>query len=115
MVAGIVLTALGMKKTLADVGEPLEAVPAFAMLGGVAIYLLAHVAHRLRNVRTVNNHRLVCAVVLLLLIPVATEVSALAALAAVTATLWILIALEAVRFAGSRERARRALAEDAAH
>ena len=106
---------LGMKKTLADVGEPLEAVPAFAMLGGVAIYLLAHVAHRLRNVRTVNNHRLVCAVVLLLLIPVATEVSALAALPAVTAALWILIAFEAVRFTGSRERARRALAEDAAH
>jgi hypothetical protein len=63
----------------------------------------------------VNNHRLVCAVVLLLLIPVATEVSALAALLAVTAALWILIALEAVRFTGSRERARRALAEDTAH
>jgi low temperature requirement protein LtrA len=115
MVAGIVLAALGMKKTLADVGEPLDAVPAFAMLGGVAIYLLGHVAHRLRNVRTVNNHRLVCAVVLLLLVPFATAVSALAALATVTAALWILIALEAVRFTGSRERARRAVAEDAAH
>ena len=115
MVAGIVLAALGMKKTLAEVGDPLEAVPAFAMLGGVAIYLLAHVAQRLRNVHTVNNHRLVCAIVLLLLVPVATEVSAFVAVAAVTAALWILIALEAVRFRGSRERARRALAEDAAH
>ena len=114
MVAGIVLAALGLKKTLEDVSEPLDDVTAFAMLGGVAIYLLAHVAHRFRNVRTVNNHRLVCALLLLAAVPVATRVSALAALAGVVAALWVLIALEAVRFSGSRERARRALAEDAA-
>jgi low temperature requirement protein LtrA len=113
MVAGIVLAALGLKKTLEDVSEPLDDVTAFAMLGGVAIYLLAHVAHRFRNVRTVNNHRLVCALLLLAAVPVATQVSALAALAAVAAALWVLIALEAVRFSGSRERARQALAEDA--
>jgi low temperature requirement protein LtrA len=114
MVAGIVLAALGLKTTLGDVSEPLDAVTSFAMLGGVAIYLLAHVAHRFRNVRTVNKHRLVCAVVLLLVIPLAVEVAALAALAMLTAALSVLIALEARRFAGSRERARRALAEDAA-
>ena len=52
MVAGIVLFALGAKKTLGDVGEPLKLVPAFALCGGVALYLLAHVAFRLRNVGT---------------------------------------------------------------
>ena len=112
MVAGIVLLALGLKTTLGGVGDELDAVTAFAMLGGTAVYLLAHVAHRYRNVHTVNNHRLVCAAVLLALIPVAVEIPALATLTALTVGLWVLIGLEAVRFAGSRERARQALAEE---
>ena len=49
MVAGIVLFALGLKKTLAHVGDPLETIPAVALCGGVALYLLAHVAFRLRT------------------------------------------------------------------
>ncbi len=49
MVAGIVLVALGMKKTLGDVDEPLKTVPAFALLGGTALYLLGHVAFRYRQ------------------------------------------------------------------
>ena len=114
MVAGIVLLALGLKKTLADVGEELDGDTAFALLGGTAIYLLAHVAHRYRNVRTVNNHRLVCAIVLFAVIPVALRVPALATLSFVSAALVVLIGLEALRFAGSRERARRALAEQGA-
>jgi low temperature requirement protein LtrA len=115
MVAGIVLLALGLKKTLEDVGAELDVVIASAMLGGVALYLLAHVAHRYRNVHTVNYHRLVCAVVVVLLIPVAVELPALAALAGLTAVVWVLVGLEAIRFAGSRERARRSLADEAAH
>jgi low temperature requirement protein LtrA len=114
MVAGIVLLALGLKKTLEDVGAELDVVIASAMLGGVALYLLAHVAHRYRNINTVNYHRLLCAVVLVALIPVAVELPALAALAGLTAILWVLVGLEAVRFAGSRERARRTLAEEGA-
>ena len=54
MVAGIVLGALGLHETLAHVDEPLDAVHAFALLGGTAIYLLAHVALRLRNAHTIN-------------------------------------------------------------
>ena len=50
MVAGIVLLALGLKKTLEHVEDPLKTVPAFALLGGTAIYLLASrgvpLAHR---------------------------------------------------------------------
>ena len=57
MVAGIVLVALGLKKTLGHVGDPLATVPAAAMLGGGAVYLLAHVAFRWRNLHTVNRHR----------------------------------------------------------
>src|SRR4051794_31987081 len=50
MAAGIVLLALGLKKTPGQVEAPLKVVPAAAMLGGTAVYLLAHVAFRLRNV-----------------------------------------------------------------
>jgi low temperature requirement protein LtrA len=113
MVAGVVLLALGLKKTLADVGEPLELVPAAAMLGGTAVYLLAHVAVRLRLVHTVNNHRLGCAIVLLALLPVAIELPALATLAIIFVALVAVIGYESVRFAGSRDRVRRQLAGEA--
>jgi hypothetical protein len=83
------------------------------MLGGTAVYLLGHVAHRLRNVRSVNKHRLGCAVAALALIPLAVELPALATLALLAAVLWVLIGLEAIRFAGSRERAQRSLAGEA--
>ena len=114
MVAGIVFVALGMKKTIADVGASLDVVIATAMLGGTALYLLAHVAFRYRNVHTVNNHRLACAVLLLVFIPVAVEVPSLVTLAFIALALTVLIALEAVRFAGSRERARAQLTGEAA-
>ena len=61
MVAGIVLLALGMKKTLEHVDEPLKLVPAVAMLGGTALYLLAHVAFRWRNVHRFSAQRVLCA------------------------------------------------------
>jgi low temperature requirement protein LtrA len=111
MVAGIVLGALGLKKTLADVGAELDTVTAFALLGGASIYLLGHVGQRLRNVGTVNNHRLVAAIVALALVPVAVRLPALATLAVLAVLLWVLIGLEAIRFVGSRQRAQEALAD----
>ena len=113
MVAGIVLVALGMKKTLGDVDHALKDVPAAALLGGAAMYLLAHVAFRLRNVRSLNRQRLACAVVLLLLIPVATEVAALVTLAILAALLVALIAFETLRYAEARDRIRHQMAHDA--
>jgi low temperature requirement protein LtrA len=62
MVAGIVLFSLGVKTTLADGSAHLEAIPAVGLTGGVALYLLAHVAFRLRNVGTLNRGRLLVAV-----------------------------------------------------
>ena len=43
MIAGIVLVALGVKKTLGHVDEPLDTVPAVALFGGIALYYAAHV------------------------------------------------------------------------
>jgi low temperature requirement protein LtrA len=114
MVAGIVLVALGMKKTLAEVGDPLDAVPATALLGGAAAYLLAHVAFRLRNLHTLNKQRLACAVLLLALIPVAVELPALATLAILAGVLTALISYEALRFAEARDRVRHQLASELA-
>jgi low temperature requirement protein LtrA len=102
MVAGIVLAALGLKETLVNVDDPLEAVEAFALLGGVAFYLLAHVALRLRNARTFNVQRLVLAVGLLAAIPLATTIPALATLAAVNVLLWAMISYETFRVYGDR-------------
>jgi low temperature requirement protein LtrA len=114
MVAGIVLLALGLKKTVADVEHELGTVVASAMLGGAAIYLLAHVAFRLRNIGTLNRQRLVCAVALVALIPLLARIPALVALAILTGTLCGLVALEAVRFAEARAQVRQRLAKESA-
>jgi low temperature requirement protein LtrA len=108
MVAGIVLIALGIESTIAHVGERLHPETAFALVGGVAVYLLAHVAFRLRNVGTISKQRLLVAVVLLALAPLGDEVHALVTLAVVTGVLWTLIAYEAIRFADGRDQVRHA-------
>ncbi len=106
MVAGIVLVAVALKKTLADVGDPLKLVPAFALLGGVALYLLGHVAFRFRHIRSVNRQRLVLALALFALLPLAVELSALATLAVVTALLCALIVYETASYGEGRARVR---------
>jgi low temperature requirement protein LtrA len=112
MVAGIVLVALGMKKTLGHVEDPLKLVPAVALLGGASLYLLAHVAFRWRNIHTLNRQRLVCAALLVVLIPLAVELPALATLALLAAIMAALVAFEALHFAEARERLRNKLAHE---
>ena len=96
MVAGIVLGAFGLHETLAHVDEPLDGLHAFALLGGTAIYLLAHVALRLRNAHTINVERLALALVFFALIPAAVNVDALYTIVAVDVLLWAMIAYETV-------------------
>ncbi|MBJ7455309.1 MAG: low temperature requirement protein A [Thermoleophilia bacterium] len=109
MVAGIVLMALGLKKTIGHVGDPLHGMPATALLGGAALYLLAHVAFRLRNVHTLNTPRLITAVVVVAFIPVAVSVPALVTVSALAAILVALITFETIRFAEARDRIRHQL------
>ena len=94
MVAGIVLGAFGMHEVLMHTDEPLETVYAFALLGGPAIYLLAHVALRLRNARTINVERLALALVFFALIPAAMHVDALWTIGGINVLLWAMIAYE---------------------
>ena len=100
MVVGIVLFAFAMKKTLADVDGELATVPALALCGGPAIYLFAFVALRLRVSRTLRGGRLIAAVSLVLLWPVAVVVPALLALMLV-AIVWV--SLHAYEFIWWRE------------
>jgi low temperature requirement protein LtrA len=133
MVGGIVLFAFGLKTTLADVSGSLGSVAALGLVGGVALYLLAHVALRLRIGGGLGRGRPAATVVLLGLLPVVSEIPALTALALVAAVCVSLIAYEALRyrearawirsrrgafttdeaarFAGSRQRSRRPRAE----
>jgi low temperature requirement protein LtrA len=114
MVAGIVLVALGLKKTLEKTGDPLEIEIAVALAGGFALYLLAHVAFRWRNVHTWSRQRLLVAALSLALIPLATEIASVATVAILTVLGAALIAYEAIRFAERRDEIRHQLAEGAA-
>ena len=111
MIAGIVLGALGLKKTLEHASDPLELVPAVALLGGAALYLLGHVGFRWRNIHRVSWQRLIAAAALIALIPLATEIAATLSVAIVLAVLVALIAYEVVRFAELRDRMRHQLAD----
>jgi low temperature requirement protein LtrA len=106
MIAGIILMALGVKKTIGDVDHPLKPAPAAALFGGVALYYLGHVAFRLRIVGTVNPQRTLAGIVCLALIPLGTEIDALLALALAAAVAMAVIAYEAIRFAETRHRVR---------
>ena len=108
MVAGIVLFALGVKETLGHFGDDLDTVHAVALCGGPAIYLLAHDAMRFRTSRTYNGRRLLTVAALIAVLPIALSVPALAALGAVTAVSWALIAWEALRYSERRARIRHA-------
>ncbi len=106
MIAGVVLIAVAITRTLHHVDDPLTLVPAAALLGGTALYLLAHVAFRLRNVHSLSVRRLLCAIVLLALIPAGVALPALVSLGIVAALLWVMIAYEALRYADARDRVR---------
>jgi low temperature requirement protein LtrA len=109
MVAGIVLVALGMEAALHHVEDHLDAERAFALLGGIALYLLAHVALRLRNAHTLSRTRFGLAVALLLLVPVATTVPALVTVAALNVPLWAMIGYETHLYGDGRYRLRHGL------
>src|SRR5215211_7769365 len=106
MIAGIVLVALGVKKTLGDVDEPLKTIPSVALFGGVAAYYAGHVGFRLRNVGSLNRQRLVALVLCLALIPLGTEVDAIVALALAALVTSSVIAYEAIIYAEARARIR---------
>ena len=119
MVAGVIYLALGLKKVAQYVGDtahhaladPLPTTALWSLYGGVAAYLIGHLAFRLRNIGSINRPRAVVAV-LLLPAPLALgQVPALAALAVLAGVLVGLITFEVLRYAD----ARAAIRAEAAH
>jgi low temperature requirement protein LtrA len=114
MVGGIIFIALGLKKVLSYVGDttahdlsdPLTGMGLYALYGGTCAYLVAHLAFRLRNIRSLNRPRLVVAVLCVALVPVASRLPALAALGLLAAMLAALVTYESIRYAEGRRRIR---------
>jgi low temperature requirement protein LtrA len=111
MVAGIVLVALGLKTTLGKVEDPLSYPISFALLGGVAIYLLGLVAFRYRHIHTVSRRRLGVALLLLALMPAGHTLPSLATVGIVAAILAVMIAYETRMYGEGRDRVRHNVAE----
>jgi low temperature requirement protein LtrA len=112
MIVGIVLFAFAMKTIVAHVGEELDFAVAFALCGGSALYLLTYSGIRIRIERRVrlSSGRFVAALALLLALPLATVIPALAALAVVTAVWLALHAYELVLWREARQESRSLLA-----
>ena len=106
MIAGTIMVALGLKTTIGHFDDHLHTVPAFALLGGVALYLLGHVLFRYRHIHSINRQRLGLAIVLLILVPVAVEIPAIAVVAIINVLLWTMIAYETRLYGEGRYRAR---------
>jgi low temperature requirement protein LtrA len=106
MVAGIIFVALGVKQTLAHVGDPLGIIPASALCGGVALYLLGHNAFRLRDVGSVSVPRLVVTVLCCALVFLAVTVPSLVTLAMLAVLLCALAAFETMRSRDFRRELR---------
>lgn len=120
MIAGIIYLALGVKKVAEYVGDtghhtvsdPLTGTGLWALYAGVAVYLLGHLAFRLRNVGSVNAPRAVVVVVLLVAPLGVQHLPALAALAVLAGILVAMLAYEVVHFAEARARVRAQLAHE---
>jgi low temperature requirement protein LtrA len=112
MIVGIVLFAFAMKTIVGHVDEELDFVGAVALCGGSALYLLTYSAIRIRIEARVrlSRGRFVAAIVLVLLLPLAAIVPALAALALVTAVWLALHTYELLWWREARAEARSALA-----
>ena len=106
MVAGVVLVALGLKKTLGHVEDDLKLPVACALCGGAALYLLGRAGFGRRVIGQWSMDTFVAVAALLAVIPIATRIPALASLAIVAAILVLLVVDKAVRYRDRRLEVR---------
>ncbi|MGH2939896.1 MAG: low temperature requirement protein A [Solirubrobacterales bacterium] len=106
LVAGIVVAAFGLKAVIAHTNAHLHWVTGFALCGGIALYLLGLVLFRYRQKGDWNRYKPVCAALLLVLIPIATKIPALATLSIATALLALLVAREHTNYDERRDELR---------
>jgi low temperature requirement protein LtrA len=96
LVAGIIVFAVGVKLAVHDVGQPLDDPTRLALCGGVALYLVGHVAFRLRIAGSVGVEKLVAAAALLVLYAVGGDLAAWALAGTVAVVLTAMCAYESV-------------------
>ena len=106
MVAGIVLFALGVKKVLEHPDDPLKAMPAVALCGGLALYALAHAAFRLRVTGGLAPARVAGALACAAMVPVAASAPSLGALLLLAAIWTAVIGFETLRYRTFRAQMR---------
>jgi low temperature requirement protein LtrA len=114
LVISIVLVALGLKKALEYVADaehhrlsdPLHGPALAALLGGVVLYLLAHVVFKWLTVHLVSKIRLAAATVLLVALPLVGQLPALGQLAVTEAVLVLALVVESVVWAEPRRQIR---------
>lgn len=114
MIVAIVIAALGLKKVteyVADTGhhdlsDPLKGVALGALVGGVVVYLLAHVVFKWLVARELNPVRLGAAALLLASWAPLERVPALGQLAVVTGVVVAALVVEAIVFAEHRRAIR---------
>ncbi len=106
MIIGAIFFSLGVKKTLAHTDEVLAIIPAFALCGGLILYLIGQMATRARCGGGVAWPRLVAMLALGALIGISPEIEALVLLSAVTVVFVLLIAYETLVERHHRHRIR---------
>jgi low temperature requirement protein LtrA len=114
MIVAIVVTALGLKKVMEyvadtddhDLADPLKGVALGALVCGVVVYLLAHVAFKWVVARELNPVRLGAAGLLLAAWAPLTEIPALGQLGLVAGVVTLALVVEAVAYAERRREVR---------
>jgi low temperature requirement protein LtrA len=104
LVAGIIIFAAGVKLAVHDVREPLDDATRLALCGGVALYLVGHVAFGLRMVGSVGWEKLVAAAALLVLYAAGADLPAWTLAGAVTVLLGLMCAFETLSARGALAR-----------
>ncbi|MET0191470.1 MAG: low temperature requirement protein A [Pseudonocardia sediminis] len=116
MVIGIIMLSLGLKKVLLYVGggeeheltDPIYGVPLAALVGGIALVLLAYVGFKRYLTGVTSVLRIGTAVLLVVLAPVFVFLPALVTLLIVAAILVALVGIETHTFAAQRHEIRHA-------
>jgi low temperature requirement protein LtrA len=97
LVAGIIVFAVGVKAAIHDVHEPLGDAARLALCGGVALYLVGHVAFGARMLGAIGFEKLLAAAVALVVFVLGASLPAWGAVAAMAGVLVALCAAETAR------------------
>ncbi|HET6512097.1 MAG TPA: low temperature requirement protein A [Candidatus Kapabacteria bacterium] len=115
MIVGIVVLAIGFKKTMGYIADhhpdhgpwgPLSITAIVTLCLGPAMYLIAHLAFRYRNIGTINKPRALASVILLAMIPLGLSMPAIVALGLVALLFSLLVLFEVKHYAEARHRIR---------